>query len=76
MVGERRAGLGSHAIARAKAPLQRDFSDRAIVNSSTVRWWAFLDSNRQRKYTAPAEVTAVDADTSERLYELLAAVES
>ncbi len=64
------------AIARAKAPLKRDISDWNIVHSSKGRWWAFLDPNQRRKDTASTVVTAVDADTAEGLYELLAAAES
>ncbi|WP_171069443.1 hypothetical protein [Actinomadura geliboluensis] len=58
-------------IARAKAPLQRDFPEWNIVYSSANRWWAFLDPKRRGRDTAPTRTTAVDADTSEGLYELL-----
>ncbi|NEA27628.1 hypothetical protein [Actinomadura bangladeshensis] len=66
----------SDAITRAKAPLQRNFLSWNIVHSSVDQWWAFRDPNRQRKDTAPAKVAALDADTSEGLYKLFAAVES
>ncbi|WP_346049873.1 hypothetical protein [Actinomadura chokoriensis] len=66
----------SDAIAQAKAPLERDFPGWNIVHSSAGRWWAFLDPNRRRKDMAPIKDTALDADTSEGLYEKLAAVGS
>ncbi|MGI5206217.1 hypothetical protein ACQEU6_32175 [Spirillospora sp. CA-108201] len=66
----------SDAIARAKAPLKRDFPNWNIVHSSADRWWAFLDPKRRGRDTAPTRTTAVDADTAEGLYKLLAAAES
>lgn len=66
----------SDAIARAKAPLERDFPAWNIVHSDAGRWWAFLDPNRRRKDSASAQTTSVDADTSEGLHELLTTVES
>jgi hypothetical protein len=64
------------AIARAKAPLERDFPGWNIVHSDADRWWAFLDPKRRPKDKASARTTTVDANTPEGLYKLLAAAES
>jgi hypothetical protein len=56
----------SAAIARAKAPLQRDFPDWNIVHSDADRWWAFLAPDR-RKAHPDIQTVDMDADTSEGL---------
>ncbi|MFA1538049.1 hypothetical protein [Actinomadura monticuli] len=59
-------------VTRDKALLKRDFPDWNFVHSDADRWWAFLDPKRRGKDMATARTTALDADTAEELYKLLA----
>ena len=62
--------------AQAKAWLKDAHPDWSIVRSDKDRWWGFLDTNKRGKDAVPNRTTAADADTPQKLHELLDAAES
>ncbi|MEU8309813.1 hypothetical protein AB0C84_40205 [Actinomadura sp. NPDC048955] len=61
---------------QAKAWLKAAHPSWSIVHSDQDRWWGFLDTRARTKDGSVARTTDVDADTAERLHELLTAAES
>jgi hypothetical protein len=62
--------------AEARAWLKDAHPDWSIVHSDKGRWWGFLDTKKRRKDAVPYRTTAADADTPEKLHELLDAAGS
>ncbi|TDD31201.1 hypothetical protein E1287_27170 [Actinomadura sp. KC06] len=62
--------------AQAKAWLKDAHPDWSIVRSDKGRWWGFLDTDKRGKDAVPVRTTAADADTPQKLHELLDAAES